>query len=437
MERGSESFPCRLTETTLISFFLLETGKRSRSWRFVPRNRRLVTPALGFAPESATLRAMGLLKTLQAWEAKADGWAAKHLSPDEMREAVELDRLLKSRWRAFLALWLVAASVLTLLLLGIKPTLGLGETFALSNLLVFAVLVGLTGAWFGHRRHAQRPAWQLALVVVLITAAGGVVGALVGRASKGEPISALAALDVIRMLSVGILTGIAVAFVIVVATWLRNREARAREAALAAEAERERLEKRNREAELRLLQAQVEPHFLFNTLANLRHLVQKGSADALPMLDHLIDYLRTALPGIREANSTLGREAALARAYLEIIRIRMGGDLSFEIDVPPVLADHAIPPLMLMTLVENAVKHGIAPVGRGHVRLAASSGDGKLTVRVEDDGRGLSGDAKPGVGLANVRERIATLFGSDASLDLRDREGGGAVAVLVLPGLEP
>jgi LytS/YehU family sensor histidine kinase len=236
---------------------------------------------------------------------------------------------------------------------------------------------------------------------------------------------------------VGLLTGLAVAFVIVGITWLRGREARARQAALQAEAERERLEKRNREAELRLLQAQVEPHFLFNTLANLRHLVQKGSADALPMLDHLIDYLRTALPGIREENSTLGREAALARAYLEIIRIRMGGELAFAIDVPPALADHAIPPLMLMTLVENAVKHGIAPAGRGRVRLAASSADGKLTVLVEDDGRGLSGDMKPGVGLANVRERIATLYGTGAALDLRDREGGGAVAVLTLPDIKP
>jgi LytS/YehU family sensor histidine kinase len=143
------------------------------------------------------------------------------------------------------------------------------------------------------------------------------------------------------------------------------------------------------------------------------------------------------LPGIREENSTVGREAALARAYLEIIRIRMGGDLTFAIDVPEALADHPIPPLMLMTLVENAVKHGIAPVGRGHVRLAASAADGKLTVRVEDDGRGISGEAKPGVGLANVRERIATLYGADAALELRAREGGGAVSVLTLPDRLP
>ena len=151
------------------------------------------------------------------------------------------------------------------------------------------------------------------------------------------------------------------------------------------------------------------------------------------MLDHLIDYLRTALPGIREESSTVGREAALARAYLEIIRIRMGGDLSVEIDVPPALAERAVPPLMLMTLVENAVKHGIAPVGRGRVWLSAHAAGGRLVIAVEDDGRGLEGEPKAGVGLANVRERIATLYGTDATLVLRPREGGGAISELSLP----
>ena len=376
---------------------------------------------------------MGLLKLLRAWEARADGWAAKRLSPEELSEALALDRLVKrNAWR-ILGGYLAATGVLTLLLIGIKPTLSVIETFVLANILVVSLGIGLLGSWFGHRRRGKRALWKVAVIVIAISAAGAMVGAFVGKASKGAPLLEIGLAEWIRMLSVGLLSGMGVAFIVVGAVWLRNREAAAREASLAADAERERLEKRNREAELRLLQAQVEPHFLFNTLANLRHLVQKGSAEALPMLDHLIDYLRTALPGIREESSTVGREAALARAYLEIIRIRMGGDLTFEIDVPPSLADHAIPPLMLMTLVENAVKHGIAPVGKGHVRLAASSAAGKLTVLVEDNGRGLGDDMKPGVGLANVRERIATLYGPDAALDLRGREGGGAVSILTLP----
>jgi sensor histidine kinase YesM len=378
-----------------------------------------------------------IIEYLRMLEIRGDGWAAKRLSPEELAEAQELDRYLKRHWARLLAGYLGITLALSFLLTGIKPSLPVTETFVIANTLVIAVIISLVGVWFGHRRSARKPLWRLALTIVAITCAGAVVGALVGRTSKGETILSLGFAEIVRMVSVGLLTGLAVAFLIVGVTWIRGREARARQAALEAVAERERLEKRNREAELRLLQAQVEPHFLFNTLANLRHLVQKGSDDALPMLDHLIDYLRTALPGIREESSTVGREATLARAYLEIIRIRMGGDLSFEIDVPPALADHAVPPLMLMTLVENAVKHGIAPVGRGHVRLAASSADGRLTVLVEDDGRGLSGEAKPGVGLANVRERIATLFGDAATLDLRERAGGGVVAALTLPDIKP
>ncbi len=380
---------------------------------------------------------MGWKTFLESCEARADGWAAKRLSADELGEALELDRYLKRHWLRLAAGYLAVTAVLTLLLTGIKPSLPVGETFFLANVLIIATIVAIIGVWFGHRRSAGKSVWKLSVTVIAITCAGALTGALIGRTSKGETILSLGTAEIVRMLSVGLLTGIAVAIVLVGITVIRNRETRARQAALEAVAERERLEKRNREAELRLLQAQVEPHFLFNTLANLRHLVQKGSADALPMLDHLIDYLRTALPGIREEHSTVGREAALARAYLEIIRIRMGGDLSFEIDVPAALADRAVPPLMLMTLVENAVKHGIAPVGRGHVRLAATAVDGRLAVRVEDDGRGLADDMKPGVGLANVRERIATLYGPDACLDLRAREGGGAVSILTLPDRTP
>jgi len=146
----------------------------------------------------------------------------------------------------------------------------------------------------------------------------------------------------------------------------------------------------------------------------VRHLVQTGSPDALAMLDHLIHYLRTSLPEIRSESSTLGREAELARAYLEILRLRMGGALEIAIDIPPDLALAPFPPLMVMTLVENAIKHGVAPQGRGRVSVSASAGGGKLRVVVEDDGRGLGGTVGRGVGLANVRERLAAIFGPEA-----------------------
>ena len=187
------------------------------------------------------------------------------------------------------------------------------------------------------------------------------------------------------------------------------------------------------QAELKVLQAQVEPHFLFNTLANVRYLVESRSPEALTMLDHLIHYLRTALPEIRSGSSTLGREGELARAYLEIIRMRMGGGLDVAVDIPQELAGIPFPPLMLMTLVENAIKHGVAPRGQGRVIVRAAMAGGTLHVSVSDDGRGLTEPIGQGVGLGNVRERLRALHGEAARLDLASREGGGTVATIEVP----
>lgn len=200
---------------------------------------------------------------------------------------------------------------------------------------------------------------------------------------------------------------------------------------MAVEARRaQRLQVMEAQAELKLLQAQIEPHFLFNTLANLRQLVQTGAPEALAMLDHLAHYLRTALPDIRTPGSTVGRELELARAYLEIMRIRMGGALAFSIDMAPDVAGVEWPPLMLMTLVENAVKHGIAPRGGGRIEIRATQDAKGVRVEVDDDGPGLAKPMGRGVGLANVRERLRTLYGARARLELAQREPAGVRAVI-------
>jgi len=202
-------------------------------------------------------------------------------------------------------------------------------------------------------------------------------------------------------------------------------------AELAVEARRaNRLQVMEAQAELKLLQAQIEPHFLFNTLANLRHLVQTGSPEALAMLDHLVHYLRTALPDIRTPGSTMARELELARAYLEIMRIRMGGALDFTIEMPAAVADTEMPSLMLMTLVENAVKHGIAPRGGGRITIRAARDAKGVRVEVDDDGPGLLRPPGRGVGLANVRERLRAVYGERARLDLEQREPAGLRAVI-------
>jgi len=187
-------------------------------------------------------------------------------------------------------------------------------------------------------------------------------------------------------------------------------------------------------AELKSLQAQVEPHFLYNTLANTRYLMRHEPDKAIAMLDHLIGYLRTALPDMRAPMSTLGRELELASHYLSLMAIRYGDRLSTGIACPTTLIDAAVPPLMLMSLVENAVKHGLEPKpGAVHIAVRAWEEQGSLHLLVSDTGAGLGTTVLgSGVGLHNVRERLKALHGERASFTLRAGEGA-TEALLRLP----
>ncbi|QGZ41694.1 histidine kinase [Pseudoduganella flava] len=189
------------------------------------------------------------------------------------------------------------------------------------------------------------------------------------------------------------------------------------------------------QAQLKTLQAQVEPHFLFNTLANTRYLARHAPEQAVRMLDHLIAYLRAALPDLRTASSTLGRECELAEHYLALMSIRFGDRLVTQVECPAGLRDVAMPPLMLMSLVENAVRHGVEPKpGIVHVRVTASADGGRLRVLVADDGAGLDGTVLgSGVGLRNVRERLAALYGANGGMVLRGGAQGWTEAELTLP----
>jgi LytS/YehU family sensor histidine kinase len=194
-------------------------------------------------------------------------------------------------------------------------------------------------------------------------------------------------------------------------------------------------------AELKALQAQVEPHFLYNTLANTRYLARHQPPRAVEMLEHLIAYLHSALPDMRSQTSTLGREFELAGHYLALMAIRFGERLQYRLDCPSDLAAVPMPPLLLMTLVENAVRHGVEPKP-GTVRIAVTAGraGGALTIVVVDDGAGI-GEATlgSGVGLRNLRQRLQALYGTRAGFVLRRTDDDMTEAVLSLPapaGLE-
>ena len=223
------------------------------------------------------------------------------------------------------------------------------------------------------------------------------------------------------------------------AALLRQITGRARTQALAFQLERSELERRAVEGRLRLLQARVEPHFLFNTLANVRELVESGSPRAAEVLASLVAYLRAAVPRLHAPASSLGQELDLVRAYLEVMHMRMPDRLQFV-----VLADEAArvmpcPAMAVLTLVENAVRHGIDPSEEGgRIEVRAELRAGRLRVQVLDTGRGLhDGGEGLGTGLATLRERLHLLHGDAASLCLSPVQPHGVLAEIDLPAAAP
>ena len=223
--------------------------------------------------------------------------------------------------------------------------------------------------------------------------------------------------------------------------WSWGRQHRGLQA-LAQARELARAQAQRREAELRLsvLAAQVEPHFLFNTLAGVRSAISTDPGRASDMIDHLVDYLRAAIPRLRNdggADATLGSQLDIVRAYLGLMRSRMPR-LSFDIDAPADLLPVPFPPLMLISLAENAVKHGVEPkVGAVQVQvLARRENDGGLSVTVSDNGAGFDANSSAsggGLGLSNIRERLLQMHGQRAALTLRARPEGGVSATLTVP----
>ena len=211
--------------------------------------------------------------------------------------------------------------------------------------------------------------------------------------------------------------------------------------------ELERMSLQRSEADMRLtvLQAQVEPHFLFNTLASVRSLVSSDPQRATRTIDALAQHLRATLPKLRAetgvGQSTLGEQFAICASYLELMQVRLGERLRVDIRLPDELRAVPFPPLLLLSLIENAIKHGVEPKpGTTHVTLAArvikNGGLPQLEVQVEDDGAGLKLGMGEGTGLANVRAQLRMRFASAAAFELSERSAGGVLARLVLP-LEP
>lgn len=207
----------------------------------------------------------------------------------------------------------------------------------------------------------------------------------------------------------------------------RERDAEARAAALQFALERETLQRQATDARLQLLTAQIEPHFLLNTLANVQTLVETGSPQAVPVFRSLISYLRGAMLQLQQESATLADEERLVRAYLEIMAMRMPDRLTFTLDLEPGLQNLRFPPMALLTLVENAVRHGIDPgCEEGHITVGARSvGTDGVLLWVADTGIGMSETAEMGLGLTNLKERLKAVFGPQSTLELSEQSPHG------------
>lgn len=285
----------------------------------------------------------------------------------------------------------------------------------------FLVLRGSDGSW--------PTGWRGIALVLFGIATGFVVGSAVGDwycgCSTWDRLS-LAPSRLLTSLLVTISAGAVGSY------FFYSRAKQQAQQALIARAERDAMQ-----ARLQLLQSQLEPHMLFNTLANLRVLVGTDPAQATRMLDHLVAYLRATLTASRATEHSLAQEFDRLRDYLELMAVRMGPRLRYRLDLPAELADWPVPTLLLQALVENSIRHGLEPqVEGGCVSVAASATPQGLQLQVRDTGVGLaphSGSGGTGFGLLQVRERLAARFGQSAHLVVKPSAQGGTLALITLP----
>ena len=340
--------------------------------------------------------------------------------------------------------WLVGTLLVTTCAAWIASHLPWNMTFLeaaiLFNAFVIVMLWAGLSAWFGYRKFRGK-AFRLAVVGPLLALFGAFVGASIAGLIKGvNPFDWLHDSALLRHIVTGALVfGFLYTFIVALIANLRNREYRALAASLEAEARQSELSRQLAESKLKLLQLQIEPHFLFNTLGSAQQLAERDAPEAARLISDLIRFLRASTPTLREDATTVKHDAAMIRAYLRIMQTRLGTRLQWSVAIPDDLDDAALPPGMLITLVENAIKHGIEPVPSGGridvtAKREAHPDGARIALIIADTGAGIVGaPAVHGIGLANIRERLALLYGERAVLETDANVPRGFVARLVLP----
>jgi sensor histidine kinase YesM len=277
------------------------------------------------------------------------------------------------------------------------------------------------------------PVFKTILVVAALVA-GSLVGSYLGALATGlSPTVIFGRHDLWQLLLLGVIFGAIVTYFFSSREQIIESQARVQEETI----KRLTSEKKAAEADLRRLQAQIEPHFLFNTLSNVLGLLENDPGRGKSMLGDFIQYLRASLSKIRESDADLGQEIEVIRAYLKIFKVRMGDRLQYQIDVPEHLQALPFPSMLLQPLVENAIRHGLEPgVEGGEIKIHAETEDSLLRLVVTDTGPGLIESADGGLGLANIRERLYSLYGDRAQLILEANQPRGLKATVEVPHAE-
>jgi signal transduction histidine kinase len=381
---------------------------------------------------------MTILTSIKTWYARLEAKSLATLAPGEREDLRAFDASVQKRSKhyaaALLVLWLAIAIAGKLLV----ANMGWFAAFALSALFVVSTIFAITGAWFGPSRF-KISAKGITLLIGL-AACGAIVGGL------GANIARLSTLDGVvdqfvrqapRILFVGLIAGTVYAVLMVSIVQYRRGQLQRRNQQLERQAQQERMGRQLADAKLKLMQAQVEPHFLFNTLASVQQLAEHKAPEAAQLTAQLITFLRAGLASLREDTTTLAREFRAIEAYLLIMKTRMHDRLVFELDMPPALGDIVMPPAMLISLVENAIKHGIEPhPDGGKISVMARVDNERLHLTVADTGLGPgsgSATAGGGFGLDNIRQRLRVLFAGRARLTVSANVPHGFVAVIDLP----
>ncbi|MBZ2207981.1 sensor histidine kinase [Massilia soli] len=304
----------------------------------------------------------------------------------------------------------------------------------MANLIGFTVAMTLISVWFNYRKIASNKP-RVLLRIVLWAMAGIVAGAVLSYADGDKSLDVILG-DLPRRLvlaTLGAMMLVGVPLVIIGA--FQNRHYEALTLQLQLEAERERMARELSESQLRLLRAQIEPHFLFNTLGAVQQLAEHRAPEAASLTANLIAFLRASLTEMRSDQARLSEEFKLADAYLQVMQPRLGARLRYRLDLPEALEAVSMPSMILLTLVENAIKHGIEPTLRGgDVHVSAVQAGANVVIRVVDSGAGMSSSPGAGVGLENVRHRLQLVHGEAASLTLSDNlDGAGITAEIVIP----